>query len=382
MSKILYVATSDIHLKTFHVPYLEWLAAEGHTVDIAAEQRGGIQFDCVNHAHWLPFPRTLATFQHLGTLRRLRTIIESGGYDLIHCHTPIPSALTRIAARKWRKRGGKVLYTAHGFHFFRGGPWRNWFTYYPAEWLLSSLTDAIVTINHEDYGYVNGKMRHKDSYLIPGIGVQTHRFRPLTEDQKPKMRRELGYAQDDFLMLYIAEFIPRKNHRFLISAIEELVKTIPNLRCLLAGTGTMLDSAQAEVERRGVTAHVEFLGFRSDVEKYAAIADVGVSTSKHEGLGLGLLEQMLCEVPVVASEDKGHREFVEDGVTGFLYRQGDQSDFVQAIVRLYHDRGLRQTMGEMAKQRAKRFSLEYPLREMTEIYRSHIAEYGTTGYLA
>ena len=374
MSRILYVATSDIHLKTFHVPYLEWLVGEGHTVDIVAEHRGGLTFDCVSRSHWLPFPRTLASFQHFRTLRRLRQIVDGGRYDLIHCHTPIPSALTRIAARKWRKRGGKVLYTAHGFHFYRGGPLINWLTYYPAEWLLSSFTDAIITINREDYGYVKGKMWHKHSYLIPGIGVQPHRFRSLAEGQKREMRRELGYADDDFLMLYIAEFIPRKNHRFLIGAIEELVKTIPKLRCLLAGAGTMLDSAQAEAERLGITAHVQFLGFRMDIEKYAAIADVGVSTSKHEGLGLGLLEQMLCEVTVVASEDKGHREFVEDGMTGFLYRQGDQSAFVEAIARLYRDRGLRKKMGELAMQKASQFSLDYSLVKMKEIYRYYLHE--------
>lgn len=378
MSRILYVATSDIHLKTFHVPYLEWLSGEGHTVDIAAENRGGLSFPCVKHAHWLRFPRALASFEHVGALRRLRDIIEDGDYDLVHCHTPIPSALTRIAARDWRKRGGKVLYTAHGFHFYRGGPWLNWLTYYPAEWLLSAMTDAIITINREDYSYVKGKMRHKRSYLIPGIGVQADRFQALGEDQKRKARRQLGYCDDDFLLLYIAEFIPRKNHRFLLGAVEELVKAIPNLRFLFAGTGTLLESVQAEVVRRGLVAHVHFLGFRSDVEKYAAIADVGVSTSKHEGLGLGLLEQMFCGVPVVASEDKGHREFVEDGVTGFLCRQRDRSAFVEAIGRLYRDRGLRQQMGELAMQKAKLFSLDFSLAKMKEVYRDYLNECDST----
>ena len=372
MSRILYVATSDIHLKTFHVPYLEWLAGEGHRVDIAAERRAGLSFDCVHRAYWLPFPRSLASSQHFPILRRLREIIDSGDYDLVHCHTPIPSALTRLAARNWRQRGGKVLYTAHGFHFYRGGPWINWLTYYPAEWLLSGMTDAIITINREDYSYVKGRMRHKHSYLIPGIGVQTDRFRALAEHQKHEARRQLGYADDDFLMLYIAEFIPRKNHRFLIGAIGELVKTIPNLRCLLAGTGALLESVQAEVERRGLTANVRFLGFRADLERVAALADIGVSTSKHEGLGMGLLEQMVCGVPVVASDDKGHREFVEDGLTGFLYPKGDQKVFSEAIARLYHNQTLRGNMGKLAMRKAQHFAIQYPLESMKVIYRAHL----------
>lgn len=374
MSRILYVATSDIHLRTFHIPYLEWLASEGHVVDIVAERRGELTFGCVNHAYWLPFPRTLASFKHLRTLRRLKEIIEGGNYDIVHCHTPIPSALTRLAARKWRETGGKLLYTAHGFHFFRGGPLVYWLTYYPVEWLLSGITDAIIAINREDYGYINQKMRHKHSYLIPGIGVQTSRFIQLADEQKREVRHQMGYGDADFLLLYIAEFIPRKNHHFLIDAIEKAIVTLPNLRCLLAGRGITQDSIREEVERRKLSAHVEFLGFQSNVEKYAAIADVGVSTSKQEGLGLGLLEQMLCGVPVVASEDRGHREYVENGVTGFLYPQGDQAAFVDGLTQLYRDRDLRSKMGELGAERAKKFSIEHALPAMKDIYYNYLLD--------
>ena len=136
MSRILYVATSDIHIKTFHVPHIQWLKSQGHRVDLAIENRGGHSFDCVDDVHYLSFPRKLVSRSHPGTLRRLREIVETGEYQLVHCHTPIPSALTRLAARRWRRQGGKVLYTAHGFHFYRGGPIARWLTYYPVEWLL------------------------------------------------------------------------------------------------------------------------------------------------------------------------------------------------------------------------------------------------------
>ncbi len=368
VSRILYVATSDIHLQTFHVPYLEWLAAGGHTVDIAAERRGGLSFDCVNQAYWLQFPRTLASFQNLRTLWRLQEIIKEGQYDLIHCHTPIPSALTRIAGRNCRKRGGKLLYTAHGFHFYRDGPLRNWLTYYPVEWLLSSLTDAVVTINHEDFGYVNGKMWHRESFLIPGIGVQSERFQMLTEEQNARQRAALGFPSDAFLVLYIAEFTRGKNHLFLVAAAEKLVLAIPKIKILLAGRGQLLDDVKEEVDKRGLGQCVEFLGFRSDVERFAAISDVGVSTSQREGLGIGLLEQMMCGVPVVASENKGHREFVQHGSTGFLFPQGDCVAFVQSVVSLYRDAGLRTQMGEAARAKAEEFSVRHSLKKMQEIY--------------
>lgn len=374
IKKILYVATSDIHLKTFHVPYLEWLASEGHIVDIAAERRGGLSFDCVNHAHWMPFPRKLASWQNLSSYRRLRSIIETGDYDLIHCHTPIPSALTRIAARNWRKKGGKLLYTAHGFHFYRGAPLKNWLIYYPAEWLLSAFTDAIITINREDFGYVDGKMWHGKSFLMPGIGVRTDRFQPIPAGERSQLRKELGFAEDDFILLYVAEFIPRKNHRFLIEAAVDLVQSIPNLRLVFAGEGVLFETCKAEVTKLGLESNVRFLGFRSDVAKFAAIADVGVSSSRHEGLPIGLLEKMLCTVPVVASEDRGHREFVVDGETGFLFPQGSHADFRERVLSLASDPDLRARIGAAARVKALEFSIEKSLAFARTFYDSAFVE--------
>ena len=380
MSRVLYVATSDAHLKAFHVPYLEWLTSEGHIVDIVAERRKGLTFDCVRQAYWMSFPRKVAAAQHWTSFRELRSIIEDGDYDVVHCHTPIPSALTRLASRRWRRRrGGKVLYTAHGFHFYRGAPLKNWLMYYPIEWLLSAFTDAILTINHEDYGYANRWMRHKDSYLLPGIGVRQDRFRPVSGAEKQDLRRELGFDEDAFLLLYTAEFIPRKNHRFLIEAGSELVRRAPNAQLVFAGTGQLMDEMQAEAHARGLARQVRFLGFRTDIEKIAAIVDVGVSSSRHEGLPIAPLEQMLCEVPVVATDDRGHREFIEHGVTGFIFEQGDHRGFLDAALKLRYDSDLRATLGKAARERALHFSIDKALEAHRAIYAKYLRENGNEG---
>ncbi len=372
MKRILYVATSDVHLNTFHVPYLEWLAQAGYAVDIVAERRKGLSFEPVRNAYWLPFPRSLALPEFVRTYRHLRSIIEQGNYDLIHCHTPIPSALTRLAARGWRRRGGKVLYTAHGFHFYRGAPVKRWLVYYPIEHMLSAFTDAILTINREDHGYAKRMMRGRDAFLLPGIGVRDDRFQPVTSTERQSLRRDLGFAQDAFILLYTAEFIPRKNHRFLVDAVPQLVQSIPNLQLVFAGTGTLFDEMKADVEHRGLTSYVRFLGFRTDIDKIAAIADVGVSSSRHEGLGLGLLEQMLCGAPVVASEDKGHREFVEHGVTGFSFAQGDEQGFIDGVRKLHADNDLRMALGTTARERALRFSIANALEAHRPIYEKYL----------
>ena len=142
MAKILVVATSDIHLQVFHLPYFEYLKSRGHSLDIAVEIRGNGIVPFTDKIFNLPFKRTLFTLQLFTAFRELKKIINDGQYDLIHCHTPIPSALTRLAARKFRKNGLKVLYTCHGFHFYRNAPLFNWLVYYPVEKMLSASTDG------------------------------------------------------------------------------------------------------------------------------------------------------------------------------------------------------------------------------------------------
>ena len=372
--KILYVATSDIHLKSFHIPYLKWLSEEGHMVEIAAENRGGLSIDFVHRTHWMPFPRKLGSIQNIKTFYRLRSLIEAGNYDLVHCHTPIPSALTRLAARKWRRKGGKLIYTAHGFHFYRGGPLKNWLLYYPAEWILSSFTDTIVTINKEDFGYAQDRMRNAKSFLIPGIGVDTDRFKPVSSGENRRVRHELGLADDDFILLYVAEFIPRKNHEFLIDALPELLKKIPNLKLLLAGRGILFEECKAQAGSKNLEDVVHFLGFRTDLPKLAAVTDVAVSSSRHEGLGLALVEQMLCEVPVIASEDRGHREFVTDGETGYLFAHGDKKAFQARVTELFNCRKLRDKLGKSAQHSALEFSIENSLEKMKHIYLEHLSD--------
>ena len=373
MARVLYVATSDIHINTFHVPYLDWLTGQGHTVDLAAEKRGEYRFESVDRHVWLHFPRSIASKRHLRTYRQLKQLIETGNYDLVHCHTPVASAITRLAARRWRKNGGKVLYTAHGFHFYSGGPVLNWMTYYPAEALLSRLTDGIITINREDLGYARGALFRADSYLIPGIGVQDSKFQALDAARRSARRQSLGYTEDQLLILYIAEFIPRKNHDFLLRSFEQVAGRIEQSRLLLAGVGREMDRIHAEVKRAGLKNRVDFLGYRSDVENFAAIADIGVSTSRHEGLGLGLLEQMMCGVPVVATQDKGHREFVEDGINGYLIEQGKTEAFCEAIIRVLTDQQLREALGRAAKVTAEEFAIKESLEAMAIVYKRFLS---------
>ncbi len=371
MARILYVATSDLHIKTFHVPYLDWLKSQGHTVDLAVENRGNYKFTSCEQYHYLKFPRKALSWQHIKSFENLRKIITNGNYQLVHCHTPIPSAICRLSARDWRDRGGKLLYTAHGFHFYRGGSLWKWCTYYPVERYLSSFTDGIITINNEDYCHAKEFGSGASIYQIPGIGIAEKFTRTLSEDPID-IKQSFRIGPNDFVITYIAEFIPRKNHRFIVRATGELLKKIPQLKILFVGDGTLLNRVRQMISKSGLEKAIYCLGFRDDIQRIANITDIAVSSSLHEGLGLGLAEQMMCGIPAVASRDKGHAELVDHGVNGFLYDQGNILEFTNFIAAIYDSLEMRQRMSIEANKKAQLFHIRNSLEAMAKIYSQYI----------
>ena len=368
LNSILYVAISRGHLSVFHRPFLRWLRENGYEVDVAARESPGFVLEELDGYHRIDFARSPFHPGNLKAFFRLVGLLRKRPYTLVHCHTPVASALTRLAAPLAR---GKpvVLYTAHGFHFFPGAPALNWALWLPLEWILSWLTDFLVVINRWDESAARRWLRAREVRRIPGMGVDLDRFRPLPDEVRLAQRGKLGVPGDVFVMTYVAEFIPRKNHAFLIQSLEALSEKFPNWRLLLAGDGPLVDDVLGECARRGLADRVVYLGFRDDLNLVSAAADVVVSTSRHEGLALGVAEMMACGLPAVVSDDRGHRDLVEHGVSGFIYAQGDQRAFSQALLRLSNDAAKRLAMGAAARESMKRFSLDQAMEAMTAIYR-------------
>jgi glycosyltransferase EpsD len=370
--KILYTANSDIHLNTFHKPYLKWLSENGFEVHIACENKKDIIFDFADKIHYIKFERFPLKLKNIGAIYQLRNIIKSEVFSAIHCHTPTVSVLTRIAAFFSKQKDCKVLYTAHGYHFYKNGPLLYWLSFYPIEWILSKITDVIILINREDYEITERRFLNSNTYQIKGIGVDIDKFKPLSEKEVDDLRKENGLNKNDFVLIYVAEFIERKNHRFLLYAVKKLKAQISNLKVLLVGTGVLKKEIEAIASKLDLNDTVIFKGWRDDVHLLSAIADIGISTSKQEGLGLGLAEQMACKVPIVASQDRGHKEMVIHGSNGYLFPQNDEEKFVEYIFRLYVDKALRESFAEQALITSKSFSLENSLNMMAKIYKKHI----------
>lgn len=373
MKKVLFVASVASHIESFHIPYIKWFKEHGFIVDVAARMDIDNPIEYCDKFIDIPFERSPYSKGNISAYKALKAVIYNGQYNIIHCHTPMAAALTRLAARKMRKNGLTVIYTAHGFHFFRGAPLLGWLLYYPAEKFLSRFTDIIITINKEDFLSITDlNFKCKDSYIVPGVGVNTESVIDSNDETKKKLRKSYGYSDNDFILFYAAEFIKRKNHRLIIEQLPSLSKKIPNIKILLAGRGELLVEMKKLAEHLGVNRYVDFLGYRRDIPELVAMSDVGVSSSLQEGLGITVAEDMFAGLPVVVSYDRGHKEMVIDGFNGYFFDINKPEQFSDKIYELYKYPEKRILMGLNAKKSIQKFSIENALAAHISIYKSVI----------
>lgn len=201
------------------------LLNEGHTVDIMCNEEQEKVPECyrewgckIYHHSCTRSPFSKGTFR---AIREIREVVKENDYDIVHCHTPIASICTRLACRKLRKNGLRVMYTAHGFHFYKGAPLLNWLLYYPAEKLCARFTDVLITINREDYELAKRKMKAKQVEYVPGVGIDVERFKN-TVINKAEKRKELSIPEDAFLLVSVGELNKNKNHEVVIRALVQI----------------------------------------------------------------------------------------------------------------------------------------------------------------
>lgn len=373
MKKILFVANIHKHFTAFHLPYIKLLREQGHEVHVAAN---GIEeiIDVSDRQIHIPFGRSPFDKNNYKAFAQLKKLIETERYNLITCHTSIASAITRLACIGIRKNSNtKLLYTVHGFDFSRYTSKKNWIFYYPMEKFLSRFTDGMVTINNEDYNLIiNKKFKNKDTFLINGIGVNGERLAEAMQKDKVDLRKGYGYKSNDLILIYIAEFISRKNHKFIIDSTNDLKKRIPELKIIFVGKGMLMNELQSIVEKINLSDVISFLGFRKDIGNLIRISDIGISASKLEGLPMNISEEQLMGLPVVATHDKGHEELIQHGFNGFLFPQDDQMKFIEYVEKLYSDKELRNTMGKNATESVKKFDINVSLIQMNEIYKKYL----------
>ena len=262
----------------------------------------------------------------------VEALMKQNTYEFCHCHSPIGGVVARIAGHRTRT---KVIYTAHGFHFYQGAPVMNWLVYYPVEKMLSRWTDVLITINHEDYARAKKKFHAGKTYYLPGIGIDLERFHVGDAETIQQKRQELGLQPEDVFLLSVGELSDRKNHVVVIEAMKQLVQRHPQLRYFICGQGEKKQELQQLIRKYHLEDHVKLLGFRTDVAELCQAADVFVFPSKQEGLPVALMEAMACGVPVVCSRIRGNDDLVEDGVNGYFVQKNNSREFERIISKIY-----------------------------------------------
>jgi glycosyltransferase involved in cell wall biosynthesis len=378
MKKALMVAHVAYAIEMFNIPNIKLLISMGYEVQVACnfDDRSSLSDEKVAMLkdkltalgvkyHNIPFERMPIKPANLKAYTQLKSLIDSEKFDLIHCHTPVGGIITRLAAIFSRKKNGtKVIYTAHGFHFFKGAPLINWLIYFTAEKLCSYFTDTIITINKEDYHNAKTKLNAKNVAYVPGVGVDTDFFAGKA-GKREELLSEISADKDSIILLSVGELSDRKNHSVSIKALSQIDNE--NLHLVIAGTGEKKEEFLSLAKDLGVHGRVHLLGFRTDIAELLKSADIFLFPSIQEGLPVALMEAMSCSLPVICSEIRGNIDLIDDSC-GVLCGATDVGAFKSAIEKLMRDENKRKTMAENALSRSKNYDIKIIENHMKDIY--------------
>ena len=368
MKKVLFSATVDSHILAFHLPFLKWFKEHGYEVHVATN--GDAEIPYCDKKIKISFERSPFKLNNIKAIFQLKKVISKEKYDIIHTHTPMGSVVTRLAAKGARKHGTRVIYTAHGFHFFKGAPLLNWVLFYPVEKYLSKYTDTLILINKEDYNLAKRKFKKcRDIEYVPGVGIDKEKFNvKMTKKEKTELRKSLGLKDTDFVMIYPAELSNRKRQIWLINTVSSLLKENKDIHLLLPGKDSLNGKCQELTKELGLESQIHFLGFRNDIPKLLQISDLSVSSSRQEGLPVNIMEAMYVGLPIVASDCRGNRDLIKDGENGYIIPLDDLEMFVDRVEIIYGNKNLRSKLKKTNKNEIKHYMLKNILSKMKRIY--------------
>lgn len=378
MKRALVYASVASMIQQFNMDNIRLLIDSGYQVDVACNMKQGstitiekiesmkqeLEMMGVKIYH-IPIPRKItAVGEIIESFNFTRKLINEREYALIHCHSPIGGMICRLANRcSNRYRNSKVIYTAHGFHFFKGAPKRNWLLFYPVELACAYFTDILITINQEDYALAQKKFKHTKVVYVPGVGVDTKKFRSNLP-KKNNLRQSLEIDNNDILLVSVGELSTRKNHEVVIRALAQIENN--SLKYVICGLGSLQDYLEKLVSDLQIESQVFFLGYRSDIADILNISNIYVFPSLQEGLPVALMEAMACGKAVACSKIRGNTDLIDEK-GGALFDPKDSESCMLAIKDLLN-RDLTE-MGKYNRKKVEGFSREKVEDCMRKIYK-------------
>ena len=365
MKKVLYVTTVSRTINAFLIPHINMLLDNGYEVHCACSidkpvdkelQRRGVKIFEV------PFSRNPLGIGNIKAFIKLEELQRINDYDIVHVHTPIAAIYGRLLKLNFPSL--RIIYTAHGYHFLKGGSKLGWILYYPIEKIMAKFTDVTININKEDYEITKEKLKHKKCYLLNGVGLDLDKYKKLSSKEIQEKRKEFGIKDKDFVVLMIAEINKNKNHIQLINAMDILKDKYPNIKVLCIGDGTLKESLEKQIILRNLQNNIFMLGYRLDVNKLINISDIGILLSHREGLPRNIMEFMACGRKVIATDIRGCRDIVCNYNVVTLVKVGDYEETARAIEKYYI---LNNKSFEVSEE-IKKYDIETINSELLKIY--------------
>ncbi len=344
--RILFVAKVDSHIRHFQSKYFSEFQDRGYSVDVMAEGNEVFPLSCKKFN--IKFGINPFSKQVINSFNYVRKILREEKYDIIQCNTAIASVVVRLATML-NKSNERIVYMAHGFHFYKGGPIIDWLLYYPIEKFFGRNTDLLITINEEDFELSNRKRIGKKRMLINGIG-----FEPLTSF--PKTPQKMDFRGQTINFSFIGEINKNKNQSLIVDVMKELRNRGYLVDCKFVGDGNLLDWWRKEIKINGMEDYIHFEGYASDIQKYLIATDIYLSSSLREGLGLNILEALSCGLPVVCTPNRGHKEIINEGVNGYFAK--DVKTFADRIVDLVSNPELYKKISENSIASIQKFTID------------------------
>lgn len=380
--QVLILTTTHDFLGKFEMENVKLLQRMGYVVHYAARmeephyisdrerlERMGVQIHPIEIAR---SPYVLRDNQK--ALKQILKLIELYHFDILHCHTPVGGVLGRLAGKLSGDKNLTVIYTAHGFHFYKQAPLWNRLVYYGIEKRLARFTDILIVINEEDYRHAKRFHLKKGGkvYKIPGIGLDRKRFRPLSENARKAFRKKLGIQEEDFFLVSVGELNENKNHRILLKAFQIVKENYPdagNFRLGICGDGFLRRELERQIQELGLDEMVSIYGYCPKVWEILGCADASLFPSKREGLGMAALESLAMGIPVIASDNRGTREYMEHKKNGFVCHYEDAGGFAKGILTLKEmSKRKREQMSRYCIASAEPFDKKYANAVMKRIY--------------
>ena len=379
MKKLLYITNISIGVSSFSVAAVRAAEELGVEFHLAGNFDGTTKESLRKNEkeygvklHQIDFIRTPYDLRNIKAYKQLVQLIKREKFDAIHCNTPTGGVLGRLAGKKCKVR--KIIYQAHGFHFYKGAPKKNWLIYYPIEKWLAKYTDALITINNEDYELAKSKfqLRHNGKvYYVPGVGIDLSQY-DLPDGVREKKRKELGLKETDIVLISSGELNENKNNQIIIQALSKLRHE--NLHYIICGTGSKYDELKKMTSDNGLDDYIHFLGYRNDIKELYRASDIFVMPSLREGLSRSIMEAMASGLPCVVSNIRGNTDLLENTNSGFLCEATDVLAYTKKIKKLANDETVRKTMGKNSLVAIQKFNMETVEIAVSKVYKSELTD--------